>query len=297
MIAAPMFHSWGFAHLVLAIALGSTLVLRRRFDACETLQAIDDHGATALVVVPVMLQRMLELGPKAIGRHDLGSLRVIAASGSALPGDLAARVMDVFGDVLYNLYGSTEVAWATVAGPQDLRAAPGTAGRPVRGTVVRLYDPAGREVAPGDAGRIFVGNEMVFEGYTGGGGKQTVDGLLASGDVGHFDEDGRLFVDGRVDEMIVSGGENVFPREVEDLVARLDGVEDVAVIGVDDERFGQRLKAFVVLADGAALSAQDIRDHVRRGLGAFKVPRDVAFLHELPRTETGKVLKRDLANH
>ena len=293
-IAAPMFHSWGFAHLVLAIAMGSTLVLRRTFDAEATLRAMDDHGATALVVVPVMLQRMLELGEKAIARHDLGALRVIAASGSALPGELATRVMDVFGDVLYNLYGSTEVAWATVATPADLRAAPGTAGRPVRGTVVRLYDGAGRRVSGRQPGRIFVGNEMVFEGYTGGGGKPMRDGLLASGDIGHFDSDGRLFVDGRVDEMIVSGGENVFPREVEDLVARLDGVDDVAVIGVDDERFGQRLKAFVVLADGATLSRRDVKDHVRSGLAAFKVPRDVVFVVELPRTATGKVLKREL---
>ena len=275
--------------------MGSTLVLRRRFDAHETLQAIDEHGATALVVVPVMLQRMLELAPRKSARHDLGSLRVIAASGSALPGGLATRVMDAFGDVLYNLYGSTEVAWATVATPQDLREAPGTAGRPVRGTIVRLYDAAGREVAPGEPGRIFVGNEMVFDGYTDGGSKPARGGLLASGDVGHFDEAGRLFVDGRVDEMIVSGGENVFPREVEDLVARLDGVEDVAVIGVKDERFGERLKAFVVVADGATLSEGDVKDHVRHGLATFKVPREVVFLDELPRNATGKVLKRELA--
>ncbi len=159
---------------------------------------------------------------------------------------------------------------------------------------MRLYDAAGREVGPGEPGRIFVGNEMVFDGYTGGGSKPMRDGLLASGDVGHFDEAGRLFIDGRADEMIVSGGENVFPREVEDLVARLKGVEDVAVIGVDDERFGQRLKAFVVLEAGAELTEQDVKDHVRRGLAAFKVPREVVFLAELPRTETGKVLKRAL---
>jgi fatty-acyl-CoA synthase len=204
--------------------------------------------------------------------------------------------MDVFGDVLYNLYGSTEVAWATVATPQDLRAAPGTAGRPPRGTVVRLYGPDDREVAPGETGRIFVGGEMVFEGYTGGGGaKPSLDGLLASGDVGHFDEAGRLFVDGRDDEMIVSGGENVFPREVEDVVAGLEGVEEVAAIGVDDERFGQRLKAFVVRCPGATLGEQDVKDHVQRNLARFKVPREVVFVDELPRTASGKVLKRELA--
>jgi acyl-CoA synthetase (AMP-forming)/AMP-acid ligase II len=297
LIAAPLFHSWGFAHLLLAGALSSTLVLHRRFEPEETLASIDAHGVTALVVVPVMLQRLLELGERAIGRHDLAALRVIATSGAALPGALAHDVMDAFGDVLYNLYGSTEVAWATIATPADLRAAPGTAGRPPRGTVVRVLGPDDREVAPGETGRIFVGNELVFDGYTGGGGKPSVDGLLGSGDLGHFDAEGRLFVDGRDDEMIVSGGENVFPREVEDVVARLDGVEEVAAIGVVDERFGQRLKAFVVRSPGAELSEQDIREHVRSQLARFKVPREVAFVDELPRNAVGKVLKRELAGY
>jgi fatty-acyl-CoA synthase len=295
MIAAPLFHSWGLAHFILGIGLSSTLVLRRRFDPEDTLSAIDEHGATALIVVPVMLQRILELGPKKIAKHDTGSLRIIAASGSALPGELATKVMDTFGDVLYNLYGSTEVAWATIATPQDLRAAPGTAGRPPRGTVVRLYDAEDREVGPGETGRIFVGNELVFEGYSGGGDKAKIDGLMSSGDVGHFDDGGRLFVDGRDDEMIVSGGENVFPREVEDTIARLEGVEEVAAIGVEDAQFGQRLRAFVVVCKGASVSEQDVKAHVKANLARYKVPRDVVFLDELPRNATGKVVKRELA--
>ena len=294
MIAAPLFHSWGLAHFILGIGLSSTLILRRRFDPEDTLRAIDEHGATALIVVPVMLQRMLELGPKTIHRYDTGSLRVIAASGSALPGELATKVMDTFGDVLYNLYGSTEVAWATIATPADLRAAPGTAGLPPRGTVVRLYDADGNELGAGETGRIFVGNELCFDGYTGGGGKATIDGLLSSGDVGHFDEAGRLFVDGRDDEMIVSGGENVFPREVEDAIATLDGVEEVAAVGVEDADFGQRLKAFVVIGDGATVTEEEVKAHVKANLARYKVPRDVVFLDELPRNATGKVLKREL---
>jgi fatty-acyl-CoA synthase len=291
MIAAPMFHSWGFAHFTLGLGLSSTLVLRRRFDPEETLSATAQHKATALVVVPVMLQRMLELPEETIARYDLRVLRVIAASGSTLPGELALRVMDVFGDVLYNLYGSTEVAWASIATPEDLRAAPGTAGRPPRGTVVKLLDENGREVAPGETGRIFVANEMLFEGYTGGGGnKEVLGGLMSTGDVGHFDSDGRLFVDGRDDEMIVSGGENVFPREVEDLLHGLDGVDDVAIIGVPDEDFGQRLKAFVVRRAGAHVSEADVKAHVKANLARFKVPREVEFLDDLPRNATGKVL-------
>jgi acyl-CoA synthetase (AMP-forming)/AMP-acid ligase II len=294
MIAAPMFHSWGFAHFTLALPLASTLVLRRRFDPEDTLRAVAHHRATALAVVPVMLQRILELPPEVIARYDVSSLRIIAASGSALPGELATRVMDTFGDVLYNLYGSTEVAWASIATPEDLRAAPGTAGRPPMGTVVKLLDADGREVPRGQGGRIFVANELVFEGYTGGGGKEIVGGLMSTGDVGHIDHDGRLFVDGRDDEMIVSGGENVFPREVEDLLADHHEIEEAAVIGVEDVEFGQRLKAFVVPRDGADLSEEAIKGYVKDNLARYKVPREVVFLPELPRNATGKVLKREL---
>jgi fatty-acyl-CoA synthase len=294
-IAAPLFHSWGFAHFVLGLALDSTFVLRRRFDPEETLRSVAESGATAIVVVPVMMQRILELPAEVIARYDVSRLRVTAASGSALPGELAIKWMDTFGDNLYNLYGSTEVAWATIATPQELRAAPGTAGTPPRGTVVRIVDLDGRDVPPGKTGRVFVGNEMNFEGYTGGGSKEELGGLLSSGDVGHFDDAGRLFIDGRDDEMIVSGGENVFPREVEDLLAGHESIAEVAVIGVPDEEFGQRLKAFVVTRDDVEMSEDDVRAHVKANLARFKVPREVEFLDSLPRNATGKVLKRELA--
>lgn len=294
-IAAPLFHSWGFAHFTMALPLASTLVLRRRFDAEETLRAVAQHRASALAVVPVMLQRILDLPEETIARHDLHALRIVAASGSALPGELATRAMDALGDVLYNLYGSTEVAWATIATPEDLRAAPGTAGRPPLGTVVKLLDKDGREVAQGESGRIFVSNEMMFEGYTGGGDKERVGGLMSTGDVGHFDAGGRLFVDGRDDEMIVSGGENVFPREVEDLLADHREIEEAAVVGIEDTEFGQRLKAFVVRRNGSELDEEAIKKYVKENLARYKVPREVVFLPELPRNATGKVLKRELA--
>jgi acyl-CoA synthetase (AMP-forming)/AMP-acid ligase II len=293
-IAAPLFHSWGFFHFVISLPTASTMVLRRRFDPEETLRAVQDYRAQVLGVVPVMLQRILALPEEALSSYDLSTLRITSASGSALPGELATEWMDRFGDNIYNLYGSTEVAYATVATPEDLRAAPGTAGRPPRGTVVRLYDEAGSEVPTGEVGRIFVGNEMSFEGYTGGGGKEAIDGLLSSGDVGHLDADGRLFIDGRDDEMIVSGGENVFPREVEDLLADHDAVVEVAVIGVDDAEFGQRLKAFVVATDGTEVSEEELRAHIKANLASYKAPREIEFLDELPRNATGKVLKREL---
>jgi acyl-CoA synthetase (AMP-forming)/AMP-acid ligase II len=293
-VAAPLFHSWGFFHFLISLPTASTLVLRRRFDPEETLKAVQEHGAEVLAVVPVMLQRILQLPEETLAKYRLPDLRITAISGSALPGELATAWMDRFGDSVYNLYGSTEVSWATVATPEDLRAAPGTAGRPPRGTVLKLYDEAGKEVPSGEVGRIFVGNEMAFEGYTGGGGKEVIDGLFSSGDVGHLDPAGRLFIDGRDDEMIVSGGENVFPREVEDLLADHEAVVEVAVIGVEDEEFGHRLKAFVVLEEDGGAAEEDLKAHVKANLASYKTPREIEFLDELPRNATGKVLKREL---
>ena len=294
-ISAPLFHSWGFSHFVLGLPLAATMVLRRRFDPEDAMKAVAEHRADTLVVVPVMMQRILELPEEVRARYDLSSLEVTAASGSALPGELATKWMDAFGDNLYNLYGSTEVAWATIAQPADMRVAPGTAGKVPHGTVVKIVDPDQHELPQGETGRIFVGNEMTFEGYTGGGDKERLEGLLSSGDVGHFDAEGRLFIDGRDDDMIVSGGENVFPREVEDLLADHEAVAEAAALGVDDEQFGQRLRAFVVTVEGADASEDELKAHVKANLARYKVPREIVFVDELPRNATGKVLKRELA--
>jgi len=295
MIAAPLFHTWGYANLQMAMALASTVVLSRRFEPAGVVRALDVHHVDALVAVPVMLSRLLDAGvtPPADAR-----LRIVAVSGSALPGPLASRFMDAYGDVLYNLYGSTEVSWATIATPAELRSAPGTAGRPPRGTVLALLDEAGQPVPAGEVGRVFVGNELLFEGYTGEAagtpGTERVGGLLATGDVGRLDADGLLHLSGRDDDMVVSGGENVFPREVEDLLAGEPEIAEVAVIGVADGEYGQRLAAYVVLRPGAALTSDEVRARVKGRLARFSVPRDVVFLAELPRNATGKVVPREL---
>jgi fatty-acyl-CoA synthase len=201
--------------------------------------------------------------------------------------------MDAFGENLYNLYGSTEVAWATIANPRDLREAPGTAGKAPRGTILKIVDKNGNELPTGETGRIFVGSELVFEGYTGGDSKETdASGLMSTGDMGHIDEEGRLFIDSREDDMIVSGGENVYPGEVEELLLKHPKINDCAVVGVEDPEFGQRLKAFVVTS--GELSEDDVKNYVKEHLARYKVPREVEFLDELPRNATGKVLKREL---
>jgi acyl-CoA synthetase (AMP-forming)/AMP-acid ligase II len=293
-IAAPLFHAWGLAHLGAALATSTTVVVHSRFDPRATLAAIDEHRPGGLVVVPVMLQRMLELDDEILARYDTSSLRYIASSGSALGASLTTAVIERFGPILYNVYGSTEVALATVATPADLVAAPATAGRVAPGTTVKVLDDAGEEVAIGTTGRIFVGSGATFEGYTGGGGKENVGGLLSTGDLGHFDEDGRLFVDGRDDDMIISGGENVFPAEIEDLLIGHRDILDAAVVGIPDERYGQVLAAYVVRRRGARLTKRQVTDHVRAHLARYKVPKRVEFRRQLPRTATGKLRRTDL---
>ena len=293
-LPSPMFHAIGYLHAAIAATLGSTLVLHRRFKAATVLDDIAKHKATAVVVVPVMLSRMLDALETMDPKPDLSSLRIVFVSGSQLGAELATRAMKDLGPVVYNLYGSTEVAFATIARPQDLKKNAATVGPVVRGAKVRILDDHGKELPQGQVGRIFVGTPMPFEGYTGGGNKQVIDGLLSSGDVGYFDSDGLLFVSGRDDEMIVSGGENVFPAEVEDLISGHPDVVEATAIGVDDKDFGARLRAFVVLHENATLTEDAIKDYVREHLARYKVPREVVFLTELPRNPTGKILKREL---
>ncbi|GAB4002914.1 AMP-binding protein [Nocardioides ultimimeridianus] len=294
-VAAPLFHTWGFAHYQLSMLLGTTLVLSRRFDPEDALRLLRDHECDSFAVIPVMLQRIMALPEETLDRYPLPNLKAVASSGSALPGDLPERWMDRFGENLYSIYGSTEIAWASIADPKDLREAPGTAGRLPHATIVKILDADGNEVPVGQSGRIFVGNDLQIEGYTGGGGKEMVAGLMSSGDVGRFDAEGRLYVEGRDDEMIVSGGENVFPKEVEDCLAQYDGVVECAAIGVDDDEFGKRLRAFVVRSNDA-VTESGLKDWVRANLARYKVPREIVFLDELPRNATGKVLKRELVD-
>jgi fatty-acyl-CoA synthase len=293
-LPAPMFHALGFLHATIAMMLGTTLVLRRRFKPPTVLADIEKHKVTAIVVVPVMLSRILGALDAMERKPDLSSLRIVFVSGSQLGAELATRALKELGPVIYNLYGSTEIAFATIARPKDLSINPATVGPVVKGVKVKILDDNGNELPQGEVGRIFVGNLFPFEGYTGGGHKQIIEGLMSSGDVGYFDEHGLLYVSGRDDEMIVSGGENVFPAEVEDLISGHPEVVEATALGVEDQEWGHRLRAFVVKTDGASIGEDDIKTYVRDHLARYKVPREVVFLDELPRNPTGKVLKREL---
>lgn len=297
-IPAPLFHATGLATCALGLALGNRVVLARRFDPESTLKSIAEHRAATLILVPTMLQRILDLGPEVLAKYDTSSLEVVFAAGSSLSPDLCRRTDAAFGAVLYNLYGSTEVAVAAVATPRELRHAPGTVGRPPVGCTLAAYDEQRRRISdPGRLGTLFVSSGLSFSGYTDGGNKEVVDGLLSTGDTGHFDETGLWFVDGRDDDMIVSGGENVFPLEVENLLADHPGIIEAAVVGVDDAQFGKRLAAFVVSRTDSVLDADELKSYVRVHLARHKIPRDVVFVDQLPRNETGKVLRRKLIEH
>lgn len=293
-VASPLFHSWGLINFSFGLSTVPTYVLRRRFDPVQVLSDIATYRADALVVVPLMMQRMVNVDPEVISRFDLSSLRITAASGSALAGDLATRYMDLFTDSVYNFYGATETGWVTIASPEDLRAAPGTAGRPPWRTTVKVLDAEGNPVPPGETGVIYVGNEMQFGGYTDGNTKVFADALMSTGDLGHFDADGRLFVSGRDDDMISSGGENVFPGELENVLIEHPQVADVVVCGIDDEKWGQRLAAYVVARPGATIDSDTLCAFCRDKVSKFAMPAKIQFLDELPRTPTGKVMKRNL---
>ncbi|TNC24843.1 AMP-binding protein [Amycolatopsis alkalitolerans] len=292
LISTPLFHTWGLAALQIAMPLRATVVLQRRFDAEECLRMIEESRCTAMFVVPVMLQRIMALPPEVRARYDTSSLRIVISSGAAMPAALVTGFMDAFGDVLYNFYGSTEVSAAAIATPANLRAAPATAGYAPLGSRLAILGPAGEPLPPGEVGWIYVGNEMLFEGYTDGSGREIRHNLMDTGDRGYLDADGRLFVSGRNDDMIISGGENVFPRPVEEALATLPGVLDATVLGVPDPEYGQRLVAYIVAHPQSGLDEHVVRDFLRHRVARFEMPREVRFVVDLPRTQTGKVLKR-----
>lgn len=293
--AAPVFHATGLGLMVMGFALRNTIVLTRRFEARDALRIIAENRCDTVIVIPTMLQRIVDLGPDVIAEYDTSALKVVFAAGSSISPDLSRKTSEYLGEVLYNLYGSTECAVVTVATPADLKRSPGTAGLAPVTCRVALYDDAGTKITErGTVGRIFAANGASFAGYTDGRDKERIDGLLSTGDLGHFDDNGMLFIEGRDDDMIVSGGENVYPIEIENLLADRTDVLDVCVIGVPDPEFGQRLRAFVVVAPGFEPDPQGLKDHVKAHLARYKVPRDVVFLDELPRNTTGKLLRRVL---
>lgn len=290
LIPTPMFHSFGLVSLSIGSGLGATMVLPHKFDPQETLSLIETHRATAVSLVPVMIRRILSLPDEVKSRYDLSSLRILLVSGSAMGRDLRHEATDLFGDVIYDLYGSTEVGWVSIATPEDIREHPISVGKPSPGIEVAIFSPKGARVATGQTGEIHVKSRYVFEGYTSGDRKDEREGYMSIGDLGRLDREGFLYVESRADDMVIIGGENVYPIEVEDTITSIEGVSDAAVVGVEDDEYGQILIAFVE----GNVDEDLVRKTCKEELASYKVPKRVEVLDELPRTGTGKVLKRKL---
>jgi fatty-acyl-CoA synthase len=287
----PLFHSFGLATFTLATALGATLVLPDKFEPEYSLELIDRHRCTAASFVPVMVRRMLALSDDVKRKYEMSSLRIVMASGSVLGTDVRRSATELFGSVLYDLYGSTEAGWVAIATPEDMLKEKHTVGRPVTGIEVRVLNADDQSVDSGKTGEIYIRSKVTFEGYISGEStKSTADGWMSIGDLGHVDDEGFLYIEGRADDMVVVGGENVYPVEVEGVIESLGGVDEVAVVGVPDDEYGEILAAYVV---GSA-TAEDIAVACKKELASYKVPRKIHILDELPRNATGKVLKRDL---
>lgn len=289
---APLFHRAGLTQFITSLSLGCTVVLHGRFDARRALAQIQEYRCTAVVLMPAMLRGLLDIGAEEIRGHDTSSLRLLVCAGDSLPSALGSRAVELFGPVLYNVYGRTETGIATVATPQDWIAAPGTVGKPPAGVIVRLFDNGVPVATPGIKGTVYVGSSRTASGYS-GSGENGADGLVRTGDVGHFDASGRLFIDGRAHDMIVSGTAIVFPGEVEDVLHRHPKITEAAVLGVPDDELGERPAAFLI-ADGD-LGGDEVRAYLADRLAHSKVPRDIRFVEELPHTGIGTLDRGALA--
>lgn len=297
LVTCPLYHSTAFGFMSLSSILGQTVVLMDEFKPESFLQIVEKHAVTTTAVVPTMLHRVLELPAETRKKYDARTLRAVFSGGAPLPAPLAIDFMDAFGDVLFNFYGATETGLVTLAKPADLRAAPGTIGKALPGNDIRLIGEDGKDVKPGEVGELYVKNKMLVAGYHNDDEatrSSMLDGYFSVGDLARRDASGHFFIEGRKRDMVISGGVNVYPAEIEGVLEQHPDIAEVAVVGVPDREWGERVRAFVVKKAGTAVDDGILKAYVRERLAGPKVPRDFVFVDALPRNPTGKVLKREL---
>jgi fatty-acyl-CoA synthase len=292
----PLYHSTAFAFATITYVLGGAVFIERKFDPEVALRRIDEEAITTTAVVPTMLSRILALPQDVRRRYDLRSLRAVFSGGAPLSGALARATIEEMGHVLYNFYGATETGINTVANSDELLRSPGTIGHIARGNDIRLLDDDGQPVPRGKTGELFVKNALLVSYHrdddaTRGSMK---DGYFSVGDLAHQDENGLFHIDGRKRDMIISGGVNVYPAEIEEALHLHPAISEAAVVGVPDADLGERVRAFVSLREGASLDPAELTRWCRERLSGPKIPKDVRILPELPKNPTGKVLKREL---
>lgn len=296
---APLYHAAPLAWSMSAQRIGGTVVVLDRFDAAEALRAIEAHRVTHAQFVPTHFVRMLKLGPAVRRAADLSSLEMVVHAAAPCPPEVKEAMLDWFGPIVHEYYGGSEGVGFCAIGPEEWRAHRGSVGRSLTSRV-HVVGPDGREVGPGEIGQIWFEGGAVFE-YHDDPAKtaEAIDdrGWATIGDIGYVDEEGFVYLTDRVAHTVISGGVNIYPREIEDVLVVHPEVLDVAVIGVPDEEMGERLLAVVEAAPGARPGdelAAELQRHCREHLAGYKVPRDFELVDELPRLPTGKVRKSEL---
>jgi fatty-acyl-CoA synthase len=297
LVVCPLYHSAAQAFVKMMTGLGATIVLADKFDAEEALAIIEKEKISSAFMVPTMLVRINGLDAAVRNKYDCSSLRWVMSGAAPLATSTAKRFQDHFGPILHNFYGATETGTVTHAGPEDHTSRPGTVGQALRGNEIRIIDEEGEEVRTGEVGELYVRNGMIIGGYhknPEATQSSIRDGFFSVGDLARMDEDGFLFLASRKHDMVISGGVNIYPREIEEVLHAYPGVVETAVIGIPDDEWGEALQAFVVAEPGVTLTSEEILSHCKAHLAGFKQPRSVIFLDELPRNPTGKILKREL---
>jgi long-chain acyl-CoA synthetase len=302
LVTAPMYHAAPNAQGLFALALGMELTIMPRFGPEEFLALIESQGITHAQVVPTMFLRLLELPEEVRSRYDLGSLECVVHAAAPCPAHIKRRMIEWFGPIIAEYYGATEIGVVVVCDSHEWLAHEGTVGRPFRGSDIRVFDPDGRLLTAGETGEIYIRPPGYWPGFTYLGQEDRRreierDGYFTIGDVGRVDDDGFLHLSDRARDMVISGGVNIYPAEIEACLLELSGVRDVAVFGIPDDSFGEALAAHVDADPTSGLTEIGIRAHVAARLAGYKVPRVVVFDDQLPREESGKIFKRRIRQH
>ncbi|MCX7167116.1 MAG: AMP-binding protein [Rhodocyclales bacterium] len=296
LLSAPLYHSAPSSFAQQSLLQGSLFVLEEKFDAEATLALIERHRIDTAYLVPVMYVRLLRLPAEVRSRYDLSSLKFVASTGSPCAPEVKKAMIAWLGPVIYEAYASSETGYITVMPPQDAARKAGSAGKRVGNAEIRILDDAGRSLPSGEIGNIYV-HQPAYSDFTYHGNEAARravehDGLVSVGDMGYLDDEGFLFICDRASDMVISGGVNIYPAEIEHVLITLPGVADCAVVGIPDEEYGEALAAQVVAEAGATLDAETIRANLGERIAGYKVPRRIDIVTALPRDDNGKVLKR-----
>jgi len=298
LIPAPMYHTAPNVYALASAVRGLDMTIMTRFDPEEFLRLVEAHRVSVVQMVPTMFVRMLGLPPEVRERYDVSSLRWVVHAAAPCPPDIKRAMIEWLGPVVVEYYGGTETGPVTFCTSEEWIDRPGSVGRALPDAVVKVFAEDGEELPPGQSGEVYMWHtawpDFTYEGDDEKRRSVERDGLISCGDIGYMDEDGYLYLNDRASDMVISGGVNIYPAEIEACLLSLEGVRDCAVFGIPDDEFGEALAAFVEPQQGAELSEDDVRSHVREHLASYKTPRVVEFSSELPREDSGKIFKRRL---